>query len=395
MRRWLLPFVTLLLAPGWLKPLFDTDAQQPERNRQRHIHDRWVWSVRYPVVRLSFGGGDFRQPGNLVNLFSQLNNLTDITLDPVYSSICGYTEDDLDTVFAQELAALNREQVRDWYNGYSWLAEEKVYNPFDILLLLRRGKFVAHWFRNRDTGVPDRHLFKRRVSSVSLDETMSTEELLSAFDVGDRYAAEHIGTEALLFQTGYLTIRSEENIGGETVYRMGYPNREVRQSLNRSLRERVLLLFRGVRVRDHGGREQQPWAPRHGGAQRRPRLPVRVQGGGDGAAGIGSGAVAGTRLRRQVPRSRRADPPDRRRVQSRHPQRDRIRRSRRLTPSRGARTHAYEVVILANRACRNRSAPRWAARNPGRVPVTAPKPALSQAPAFPSIGIRPVYPTEV
>ena len=45
----------------------------------------------------------------------------------------------------------------------------------------------------------------------------------------------HIGTEALLFQAGYLTILSEQDLGGELVYRLGYPNREVRQSLNRSL----------------------------------------------------------------------------------------------------------------------------------------------------------------
>ena len=72
-------------------------------------------------------------------------------------------------------------------------------------------------------------LFERRISTVSLGETMGSNELLSAFDV------EHIGTEALLFQTGYLTIESAEDLGGETLYRLGYPNREVRQSLNQSL----------------------------------------------------------------------------------------------------------------------------------------------------------------
>ena len=170
-----------------------------------------------------------------VNLFSQLNNLTDITLDPVYSSICGYTEGDLDTVFAPELAGMDRERVREWYNGYSWLGAEKVYNPYDVLLLLRRRKFAAHWF---ETGTPAflvHTLFERRVSSVSLSDMLGTDDLLSAFDVGGRSAAEHIGTEALLFQTGYLTLQSEEEVGGETVYRLGYPNREVRQSLNRSL----------------------------------------------------------------------------------------------------------------------------------------------------------------
>ena len=169
-----------------------------------------------------------------VSLFSQLNNLTDLTLDPVYSSICGYTEGDLDTVFAPELGGLDREQVREWYNGYGWLGDEKVYNPYDVLLLLRRRKFAAHWF---ETGTPAflvDTLFERRVSTVSLDQTVSTEELLSTFDV------EEIVTEALLFQTGYLTITGEEELGGEALYRLGYPNREVRQSLNRVLLRRLV-----------------------------------------------------------------------------------------------------------------------------------------------------------
>ena len=55
-----------------------------------------------------------------VSLFSGLNNLVDITLRPAYSSICGFTETDLDTVFAAELAGLDRDRVREWYNGYSW-----------------------------------------------------------------------------------------------------------------------------------------------------------------------------------------------------------------------------------------------------------------------------------
>ena len=292
-----------------------------------YIHDHWDWQVRYPVLRLSFGSGNFKEVGYLhanvmaqlhtiaeeagiaprydtapecfsdlirvlhrqvgqrvvvlvdeydkpildalevpeiaranrdflrglystiktndahikftfltgvskfskVHLFSGLNNLTDITLDPDYSAICGYTEADLDTVFAPELPGLDRDEVRDWYNGYSWRGEEKVYNPFDILLLFRRHSFEAYWF---ETGTPTfliETLFKRRVSSLKLDEMMGGSDLLSTFDV------DEIATEALLFQTGYLTITSEENLGGESLYRLGYPNREVRQSLNRSL----------------------------------------------------------------------------------------------------------------------------------------------------------------
>ena len=291
------------------------------------IHGHWDWSVRYPVVRLSFGSGHFKEPGHLcanlmaqlddcerraslapeyatgperfrrliealhdrtdqpvavlvdeydkpildaldepdiaranrdflrglyatikdrdahikftfltgvskfskVSLFSGLNNLKDITLDARYSAVCGYTEADIDAVFAPELPGLDRDKVRDWYNGYSWLGDEKVYNPFDILLLFDKRQFGAYWF---ETGTPTfliETLFKRRVSSLKLDEMVGTSDLLSTFDV------EAIATEALLFQTGYLTITDEENLGGEPLYRLGYPNREVRQSLNRSL----------------------------------------------------------------------------------------------------------------------------------------------------------------
>ncbi len=292
-----------------------------------YIRDRWDWSVRYPVLRLSFGSGNFKQPGyvetNLmaqldaierktevasdyttgperfahllealhertgqriavlideydkpildalevpeiaranrdflrglyavikdsdahirftfitgvskfskVSLFSGLNNLKDITLDARYSAICGYTEADLDAVFAPELPGLDRDQIRDWYNGYRWRGDEKVYNPFDILLLFDSREFKAYWF---ETGTPTfliETLFKRRVSSLALGEMVGSDELLSTFDV------DHIATEALLFQTGYLTITDEEDMGGEPVYYLGYPNREVRQSLNRSL----------------------------------------------------------------------------------------------------------------------------------------------------------------
>ena len=77
-------------------------------------------------------------------------------------------------------------------------------------------------------------LFQHGVASVSLDQMMGTEDLLSAFDVN------HVGTEALLFQTGYLTITGEDELGGEPLYRLGYPNREVRQSLNRVLLRRLV-----------------------------------------------------------------------------------------------------------------------------------------------------------
>ena len=166
---------------------------------------------------------------SMASVFSGLNNLTDITLSPRYSAICGYTEADLDTVFAPELDGLDRNRIRNWYSGYSWLGEERVYNPFDILLLFRRRTFAGHWF---ETGTPSfliDTLIERGVASPELDGMLAGDDLLSAFDVDEMEPA------ALLFQTGYLTIRDVEDDDGEAIYRLGYPNREVRQSFNRSL----------------------------------------------------------------------------------------------------------------------------------------------------------------
>ena len=164
-----------------------------------------------------------------VSLFSGLNNLIDITLEPAFSSICGYTENDLDTVFAPELPGLDRERIRDWYNGYCWGGEERVYNPFDVLLLLRKREFQAWWF---ETGTPTflvETLVERGVPTPALEGLLATGELLSTFDVGD------IAPEALLFQTGYLTMLDRKYCGGQWFYRLDYPNREVRQSLNTRL----------------------------------------------------------------------------------------------------------------------------------------------------------------
>ena len=64
-----------------------------------------------------------------VSLFSGLNNPTDLTLDPAHAAICGYTEADLDTVFAAELLGLDRDRIREWYNGYNWLGPDRSTTP--------------------------------------------------------------------------------------------------------------------------------------------------------------------------------------------------------------------------------------------------------------------------
>ena len=186
------------------------------------------------LIKLSFFTGVSKASQS-----SDLNNLTDITLDPCYAAICGYTDDDLDTVFSAELNGLDRQEIRDWYGGYRWLGkpDESVYNPWSVLELFRSRRFKAHWF---ETGAPaflTHTLVEREIDSLALESEYGTkateegigEQELSAFDVDD------LATTALLFQTGYLTITGEQRGDRGALYRLGRPNREVRQSLNANL----------------------------------------------------------------------------------------------------------------------------------------------------------------
>ena len=219
----------VVLIDEYDKPILDA-LEVPEVARANRDYLRGLYStIKFGDAHLKFSFLTGVSKFSKVSLFSGLNNLKDITLDPRYSAICGYTEADLDSVFAPELAGLNRAEIRRWYNGYNWLGEEQIYNPFDVLLLFDRRQFGAYWF---ETGTPTfllDMLLERGVSALALDDMLGSEELLSALDV------DHIATEALLFQTGYLTIRRTESRGGELYYRLGYPNREVQQSLNKSL----------------------------------------------------------------------------------------------------------------------------------------------------------------
>ena len=239
----------VVLVDEYDKPMLDAlaspSAVQANRDALRGLYGAIKFSDAHVRFALLTGVSKFSK----VSVFSDLNNLIDLTLDPRYAAVCGYTDADLDSVFGAELSGLDREAVRHWYNGYCWRGDQRVYNPFDILLLFRTREFKAHWF---ETGTPTflvETLIRRAVATPTLERRVANDELLSAFDV------DRTSIEALLFQTGYLTITGESEADGEAVYRLGYPNHEVRRSLNRSLLEALTpdefrLTHDGVRLRE-------------------------------------------------------------------------------------------------------------------------------------------------
>ncbi|QEN05652.1 hypothetical protein EW093_13330 [Thiospirochaeta perfilievii] len=160
--------------------------------------------------------------------FSGLNNLNDITIRPDYGDICGYTENELYAVFKDRIKDFDKEQVKLWYNGYSFTGES-VYNPFDILLLFDNKEFRNYWF---ETGTPTfliKLLEKNSYFIPEIECKVATERLIGNFDIDD------INVETLLFQTGYLTIKNKMHKGNRIVYTLDYPNIEVKMSLTDSI----------------------------------------------------------------------------------------------------------------------------------------------------------------
>ena len=169
-----------------------------------------------------------------VSLFSDLNNLNDITLNAKYADICGYTQNNLETVFADYLhdGAVDLIKLKQWYNGYSFAGKEtqKVYNPFDILLFFDNGYlYKNYWY---ETGSPKFLIDLVEHNNYyipSLERVTVNEADLSKFDV------DSLPLPTLLLQAGYLTIKDITTIGSQLAYVLTYPNLEIKASLNNSL----------------------------------------------------------------------------------------------------------------------------------------------------------------
>ena len=223
----------VVLVDEYDKPILDAldtpELAKANRDYLRGLYGTIKGSARH--VRFAFVTGV--SMFSKASLFSGLNNLEDISLNPQFATICGYTDADLDTVFAPELPGLDRERIRAWYNGYHWRGDATLYNPFDALLLFRSREFAAHWY---ETGTPEflhRLIAERNLNLLQLESRPISARQLARFDVDD------IDLHALMFQTGYLTIAGEQRRGADTFYTLGYPNLEVRQSFHQDMLVRL------------------------------------------------------------------------------------------------------------------------------------------------------------
>ena len=179
-----------------------------------------------------------------VSIFSDLNQLTDLTLDQRYADICGITQEELDNNFKPEIESIlketgkNRndysEDLRLFYNGYRFSKKLlKVYNPFSLLKHFDKdGEFLSYWY---ETGTPTflvKMIINQKLNIMNLNN----------MQVGDRdfqkYDIENMRAEPLLYQSGYLTIKDYDEEAG--LYTLDFPNLEVRSCFANSLLDQYL-----------------------------------------------------------------------------------------------------------------------------------------------------------
>ncbi|MEO1954359.1 MAG: AAA family ATPase [Campylobacterales bacterium] len=161
-----------------------------------------------------------------MNLFSGLNNLQDITIMKKYSTICGYTHNDIKTTFKEHLKGVDLDKLKEWYNGYNYFGNA-VYNPYDILLFISNEyEYRNYWW---GTGNPRFLIEKLKTSSYNIpqmESIITNAETLDSFDI------EYIDLVALLWQTGYLTFDKKIIEDDIIEYKLKVPNKEIQISLN-------------------------------------------------------------------------------------------------------------------------------------------------------------------
>ena len=222
----------VILVDEYDKPILDviTDKKQALSNREylRYFYGTFKANEKY--IHFIFITGISLM--SKMNLFSSMNNLDDISMLSECSTICGYTEKELKSVFAYELKNYDFEEIRSWYDGYQWdkeLKSDKVFCPHSVLNLFRHRDFDNFWYK----GCMPKHVYEilksKDLSAIELTDRWVDSDYLGQFEVED------IVIDSLLFQSGFLTIKDKKKVGRITKYLISYPNEEVKQSLSKKL----------------------------------------------------------------------------------------------------------------------------------------------------------------
>ena len=223
----------IILVDEYDKPLLQTMGVHEELNEKYRTILKAFYSVIKTCdqyIRFAFLTGVTKF--SKISIFSDLNNLRDISMEKQYADLCGITQTELETNFQPDIQVLADEQdltyqealaaLKQWYDGYLFHpAGEGMYNPFSLLSAFVKKEIKSYWF---STGTPTflvNYLKEAHYYIPDLDGNVELDE-----EGLQTYRAVTQDTLPILFQSGYLTIK--EYISDLRLYRLGFPNDEVR-----------------------------------------------------------------------------------------------------------------------------------------------------------------------
>ena len=225
----------VILIDEYDKPILDNIERLDEAIRIRDTLKGFYATIKAMDAYIRFVFITGISKFSKVGVFSAMNNLDDLTLDPRFATALGITEEELRPNFRDHLADFAGQegmtveallqQIREWYDGFRFVRNgPSVYNPFSTLQLFNKRYFSAFWF---ETGTPAffiKLIKERQYDIQPLDHLEVPELAFSAYEI------ESLDLIPLLFQTGYLTITDFRQDAFGEIYTLSYPNAEVRRS---------------------------------------------------------------------------------------------------------------------------------------------------------------------
>ncbi len=219
-------------------PLLDVVHEKENLNDLRLIMQNFYSPLKKldPYLEFCFLTGITKFPQ--LSIFSELNNLDNISMYDQYSAICGISQTELTTVMKRDVEGLGKalgmsydeclEALRNYYDGYHFSENsEDVFNPFSLIKALNAQKIGSYWF---GSGTPTFLLKQLEKFNVNLTTLDGQDVLLSSFDQSPEEMTDAL---PLLYQSGYLTIKKYDPMFRQ--YTLGIPNKEVRDGLLNSL----------------------------------------------------------------------------------------------------------------------------------------------------------------
>ena len=235
---------TVVIIDEYDKPLLET-IDQPELHEQIKKELKGFYGVLKSYdqyLRFVFITGVTKF--SRVSVFSDLNHLDDLTLDPDYADICGLTQQELEQTFGPEIEAVlaktsrergqYMEELRNFYNGYRFSRKPlTVYNPFGLLLHFKKdGEFLPYWYESGTPTFLINLIKNQKINIADMSNMRVRHEDFRKYDTHNMRAAP------MLYQCGYLTISDYNEKRNE--YTLDYPNLEVSYSFANSLMEQYL-----------------------------------------------------------------------------------------------------------------------------------------------------------